>query len=388
MGQQSCSAGYEDFRCAACSEGYYRASGACLECPPGWPLWLLVALAFGACLLFGLLVDWLFSRIAHLSERVAPMLILLTFLQTVALLLDVPLSWPQVLVDFINMLSIFNLNLDLAKPECALGKWDFKRKQIITLLSPLLFFIFVATFVGVLILKISVMHLLKKIKWQEQFKSVFQSVKKVSDATGRSAARSRWQGVRTAVQIMTLGSKIKKKTKTMCSKANSILTTAFVVASVFFMRTMVAGLDCSENDDGKMCKLLNCSEPCVNSMCVMISLLLDAVDLDAEPQTECDTADEYYAAIQRNSWIGLTIYILLWLCLIVSMAYGGASKFEFLAEKMKPQWYFWELVLLVRKLAVMVIALRTSEQPEQGWFLCSGECHKAFLAVQSNVPRM
>jgi hypothetical protein len=36
----------------------------------------------------------------------------------------------------------------------------------------------------------------------------------------------------------------------------------------------------------------------------------------------------------------------------------------------------------------MVIALRTSEQPEQGWFLCSGECHKAFLAVQSNVPRM
>ena len=66
-------------------------------------------------LVAGLLADYLFEKVSRLSERVAPILILLTFFQTVSLLLDVPLAWPPELVEFIQALSIFNLNIELMK---------------------------------------------------------------------------------------------------------------------------------------------------------------------------------------------------------------------------------------------------------------------------------
>ena len=66
-------------------------------------------------LVAGLLADYLFEKVSRLSERVAPILILLTFFQTVSLLLDVPLEWPPELVEFIQALSIFNLNIELMK---------------------------------------------------------------------------------------------------------------------------------------------------------------------------------------------------------------------------------------------------------------------------------
>ena len=69
-------------------------------------------------LLFALLADYLVRKVERMSERVAPMMILLTFMQTTTLLLDVPLSWPRVLRDLFKLLSIVNLNIELARPEC------------------------------------------------------------------------------------------------------------------------------------------------------------------------------------------------------------------------------------------------------------------------------
>lgn len=184
-----------------------------------------------------------------------------------------------------------------------------------TLFSPLVFLGFTLLFVGTLMLKIAIVHSFKP--------------------DGR-----------------TLKQKLGKKKKQIVSKIAGILCTALVVAAIFFLRTMVAGLDCSLMQDGRMY-------------------------LDKEPQTLCETDvpnDDgvlYYAKIWFQSILGIIIFTVCFVALCLGMAFGERKTFAFLAEKMDPAWFWWELVLLARKLTVMIIALRTSEHPEQGWFLCS-----------------
>ena len=143
-----------------------------------------------------------------------------------------------------------------------------------------------------------------------------------------------------------LKQKIKAKAARLKKQSRGIATAFFVVASIFFLRTMVGGIDCSMNLDGKYY-------------------------MDREPKTECNTDDPYYASVRRLSIIGMVCYALLFVVLVVAMAKGGQSKFTFLALKFRGKWFWWELVLLLRKVIIMVAALRTSERPEQGWFLCS-----------------
>ena len=153
----------------------------------------------------------------------------------------------------------------------------------------------------------------------------------------------------------TLGQKLRAKRRQITSKIAGIACTALVVASIFFLRTMVGGVDCSLQLDGDMY-------------------------LDREPETRCDREErrpddpenyKYYDTIWKRSWIGMGVFASAFVLLCLGMRFGKRETFNFLAEKMAPQWFWWELVLLARKLSVMVVALKTSEHPEQGWFLCS-----------------
>jgi len=216
FGIGGCLEGYEEVRCARCKLKYFRSGDQCLQCPGSWPLGLIAVMVLILLLILGLVADYMFDKVSRLSERVAPLLILLTFFQTVSLLLDVPLKWPPALVDFITALSFVNLNLELAKPECSL-KVDFYVKQLVTLFSPLVFIAFTSVFVAVLFLKIIISHHCKK----------------------------RPDGP-------TLGQKLAAKKKLIVGKIAGILCTALVVAAIFFLRGMVAGLDCSEMQDGRL----------------------------------------------------------------------------------------------------------------------------------------
>jgi len=290
---------------------------------------LTVVLLFSlVLLLFALLADYLAERVAQLSERVAPMMILMTFLQTATMLLDVPLSWPRVLRDLFKLLSIVNLNIELARPECVFDI-TFKTRQVLTLASPVVLVVFTKVFFLVQALRITVGHL-----WTRRRHA--SSIAAADDGAREDAAP-------------TLKQKIRAKARRLRKQLRGVFTAAFVVTSIFFLRTMVGGLDCSTVGYGEDAKLF----------------------MDREPATECNIDDPYYASVWRLSIIGLVCYALLFVALVVAMAVGGRHKFSFLADKMKPKWFWWELMLLLRKVLIMVVALRTSEQPEQGWFLCS-----------------
>ena len=59
----------------------------------------------------------------------------MTFFQTLALLLKFSLKWPAGLKDLMNKLSIFNINLELARPECSI-KWTGDSKMNVMIAVP------------------------------------------------------------------------------------------------------------------------------------------------------------------------------------------------------------------------------------------------------------
>jgi hypothetical protein len=73
-------------------------------------------------------------------------------------------------------------------------------------------------------------------------------------------------------EIVRLTDKMWKQFRRLWRRLPSIFTTSFIVGSVFFMRTMVGGIDCSRSIDGKFY-------------------------MDREPVVECNRNDEYYGEL-------------------------------------------------------------------------------------------
>ena len=109
------------------------------------------------------------------------------------------------------------------------------------------------------------------------------------------------------------------------------------------LKPVVQGLDCIETADGRRF-------------------------LDAEPATECDRSQDVYAAIFRRSCIGGFMWLAFASAFAFAVVRGGQSDYAFLAAKMKPNLFWWELVLLARKITVMVIVTGLSSRKVEAWF--------------------
>ena len=89
----------------------------------------MIVLALVATVLaLALFADFIISKVSNLSQRMAPMMILLTFWQTLTLLVDVQLSWPATLRDLISALTIFNFNFTVSVASVARDRVAHGRK--------------------------------------------------------------------------------------------------------------------------------------------------------------------------------------------------------------------------------------------------------------------
>eukprot|EP01046_Picozoa_sp_COSAG06_P029157 COSAG06_NODE_2685_length_6452_cov_2.674170_3_plen_110_part_00 len=66
----------------------------------------------------------------------------------------------------------------------------------------------------------------------------------------------------------------------------------------------------------------------------------------------------------------------LWLFVILSFtafffSKHGKERYAFLTQKMEDKWYWWELVLLLRKQLIMACGLFNTSAPSRGWYLGS-----------------
>jgi len=179
--------------------------------------------------------------------------------------------------------------------------------------------------------------------------------------------------------------------QTMVLTANTAL---FQLTTVFYLKTTLAAWDCSMNQDGH-------------------------AYLDAQPSIRCDqdwqdpeTGERVYEKILRQSTIGMSLYLYAFFRLLrgifgfqmltfcqdlapgtakdsvdrggaarhpISVMKGllvldlekGRQRFAFFASKTRNRWYWWELVILLRKVLLVVISMFNTVAVERGWWAMS-----------------
>ena len=80
------------------------------------PLWGLVIAGVVVFVSLAVVGDYALAHIDNISQLMAPIMILMTYFQTLSMLVQIELRWPAKIRELLYTLSIFNFNLELAAP--------------------------------------------------------------------------------------------------------------------------------------------------------------------------------------------------------------------------------------------------------------------------------
>ena len=126
IGNNMCAVGYKSkeptLRCADCDDGYYRRAGECIECPDN-PLMLVIGFlcaAVGLCIA-GYIMNKKSVNLAFLSIGV-------DYFQVLAMFANSKVEWPAMIKELFHMFSVFNLNLEITAPECSIPDLGYELK--------------------------------------------------------------------------------------------------------------------------------------------------------------------------------------------------------------------------------------------------------------------
>jgi len=132
-------------------KGYFRMNNECQQCPENPELiMILLALAIVFMCVGGWWAQTKKINISILSIGV-------DYFQILSIFAGLRVKWPSWVKEVLQILSVFNLNIDIAGPECVFTDFDYKTKWMVTVLTP-------AIFGAVLFLMFIVIMLCKLIK--------------------------------------------------------------------------------------------------------------------------------------------------------------------------------------------------------------------------------
>jgi len=123
-------------------------------------------------------------------------------------------------------------------------------------------------------------------------------------------------------------------------KIASVATTLFTVGAIFFVKSFLRAFDC-----------------------VASELESEREFMASAPEIECHEPTSEHSEILRLSTIGLVsfggCFVVIWLFLIKAHRSDnpGLGIFAFLADKFEDHFYYWEMVIVVRKVLLMAIFL-------------------------------
>lgn len=308
--KESCTEGYEGPRCSRCTpfskdipdpcpdapNGYYRLETRCEPCPCTWVKFhhMVTALFFGALLMMLVLDHYITDSQAaeHASTLAAPLLILISFCQTIAVFLDTEIPWPDSFRKLMVVFSFVNFNLELVRPECT-GEFGPLTKVKAALAVPLFCAIVVASYGFIKLVQIH----------------------NVADASSSQRRSARNQ---------------------LRRRIASVGATLFTVGAIFFVKNFLRAFDCEKSGkDGSRSFMQNA------------------------PEIECYVPESDHADILILSKIGLAIFVggsVAMLVLLMRAHHSddpGLGSLAFVGDKFEDHFYYWELVIVTRKVLLM-----------------------------------
>ena len=126
-------------------------------------------------------------------------------------------------------------------------------------------------------------------------------------------------------------------------KCESMAVGMFFVGTSFLLKGLLGGFDCSrDHTNGKLY-------------------------LDIDPGIEC------YTDAHTSIHIKATVGLMMWGGAMGKIAHtflreGGKYRYSFLTTKLEDRWFWWELLLLARKTAIMACGLFNTSETARGWY--------------------
>ncbi|KNC52378.1 fibronectin type III domain-containing protein [Thecamonas trahens ATCC 50062] len=135
-GSGQCAAGYTSRLCAQCADGYYRMGGSCRKCSSGRTGVVVLLLLIGAAGVTAVLIG--FNLAEAINYKFASVMIGLNALQISAIFGQLQLDWGTFATTYFDVASAMNVDFALASPECssAGGTDVWVLKLWLTLLLP------------------------------------------------------------------------------------------------------------------------------------------------------------------------------------------------------------------------------------------------------------
>jgi hypothetical protein len=136
LGNNFCDIGYVSkapmYRCASCDKGYFKSGATCVQCPDN-PYGVLVVILF-VLICVAALGFWLNKH----QVNIAMLAIGVDFFQVVGILTSAPIKWDPAIKQLLQILSAFNLNIDIVAPECLVPDVSYATKWFVIVFLPIL----------------------------------------------------------------------------------------------------------------------------------------------------------------------------------------------------------------------------------------------------------
>lgn len=290
-----------------------------------------------------------------------------------------------------------------ASPECSV-QFDALKKIHLTIATPFVFMGLVAFYA--LTKKFMALECFnkalqkKKEELEAQHKQLETELAELSDgAPDRKAKEKELQDIAEELEIVrhrlidnlvVNGVDPDTGRRMLFMKCESILVGGLMIFSTFYVKGVLTGLDCTPNKPNSPTSYLDI-QPDIECACNWWD--------------GCSDRGEKYAPIYRTSWLGLLGWIAVMgaFCGFFVGTNAGRERYGFLSQKMvrttrsafllfcdvqvdshrmmvevfalvfsqEKRWFWWELLLLARKLLITCAGMFNTSAPGRGWYLAS-----------------
>ncbi len=125
-GGNFCTSGYVSkapfYACGSCDKGYYRRGMECARCPDS-PWVLVIGFVLLAVSMVG--VGYFLNK---QNVNIAFLSIAVDYMQVISMFANSRIAWPKAIKDLLQILSAFNLNIEIIAPECIKPDLSYAQK--------------------------------------------------------------------------------------------------------------------------------------------------------------------------------------------------------------------------------------------------------------------
>ncbi|KAJ5068582.1 g protein-coupled receptor-related [Anaeramoeba ignava] len=313
--------GYQGAICSECAPGFYKLSSRCYRCPTNAKKRLIVA----GLLFFLFVIALVIIAKSKARSYFGSLSISFAFFQILSTLPKMKIEWPSKIQSLLDNLTFFNFNIDLVAPECSVST-SYTTKWLAVMFAPL---VILVTFTVLFI--IVTLHSMIIRKCGAKFSRKFPRFcsKPSKQTTNKYVYPFSW----IKFQISKLFTHGNSSTQKLFSSFLNAFVAFLFLVYLFLLQWVFSLFSCTKQSEG-------------------------VYTLDADPAYRCYNDPWWKKMIIPGAIFGVVYVIGIPIFIVFMLVYHSKNyneemfdlRLSLLTSRFRKEWFFWELIVMARKL--------------------------------------